>query len=93
MADTVYHATNYYTGRVQGVGFRASTRQIACEFEVSGYVKNLADGRVMVEAEGDKTEVEAFFDEVADRLSVFIRKVEASAREQNRQFKGFHIQL
>lgn len=93
MADTVYHATNYYTGRVQGVGFRASARQIACEFEVSGYVKNLADGRVILEAEGDMDEVEAFLSEVADRLGVFIRKIETTAREQTRQFKGFQIQL
>ncbi|MCX6858342.1 MAG: acylphosphatase [Verrucomicrobia bacterium] len=35
-----------YSGRVQGVGFRYSTKQIASGYEVIGTVKNLPDGRV-----------------------------------------------
>ena len=36
----------YYTGRVQGVGFRYSTKRIASGYDVTGSVKNLPDGRV-----------------------------------------------
>ena len=39
-----------YSGRVQGVGFRAAVRQIAMGFEVTGWVKNLDDGRVEMQA-------------------------------------------
>src|SRR5689334_21011918 len=47
----------FYTGRVQGVGFRYTTREIAKGFEVSGSVQNLEDGRVELEAEGEETEL------------------------------------
>lgn len=39
-------------GRVQGVWYRASTIQIAWELGLTGFVKNLSDGTVYIEAEG-----------------------------------------
>ena len=39
-------ATVFYSGRVQGVGFRYTAREIACGYELTGYVRNLDDGRV-----------------------------------------------
>ena len=41
------------SGRVQGVFFRASTRTEALRLGLSGYARNLPDGRVEVHAEGD----------------------------------------
>jgi len=50
----------YYSGRVQGVGFRFATRQIAMGYEVVGRVRNIADGRVELYVMGDFDEVDEF---------------------------------
>jgi acylphosphatase len=43
----------YVTGRVQGVGFRYFTQDVAVREGVTGYVRNLPDGRVEALVEGD----------------------------------------
>ena len=65
----VLHETVYFTGHVQGVGFRYATLQVAKEFEVTGFVRNLPDGRVHLEVEGEKPEIEAFLRGLADAHS------------------------
>jgi acylphosphatase len=59
----------YYSGTVQGVGFRYTARQIAEGFEVSGFVRNLPDGRVEIWAEGAAVEVERFLQAVSRRMA------------------------
>jgi len=64
----------YYEGRVQGVGFRYSTRQIATGFDITGWVKNIPDGRVELCAAGEPAEVAAFLDAIRESsLASFIR--------------------
>ena len=50
----------YFSGRVQGVGFRFTTIHIAHGHRVVGFVRNLSDGRVELLAEGTKDELEKF---------------------------------
>ena len=50
----------FYEGNVQGVGFRWSVRHVAKGFDVTGWVRNLPDGRVEVQAEGDAEALERF---------------------------------
>ena len=87
----VYHATVIFSGRVQGVGFRYQTVQVAKEFEVSGWVMNLPDGRVQLEAEGRASEVRDFVAAVQERLEGYIRKVEQTNQTRPPQFAGFSI--
>jgi acylphosphatase len=90
MAD-VYHATVFFTGHVQGVGFRYTTLQVAKEFEVTGYVKNLPDGRVQLEAEGRQADVEAFIAAVDERMHGLVRKAERTTATRAPLFSGFTI--
>lgn len=61
----------FYGGRVQGVGFRYATKQLAAGFEVSGWVKNLPDGRVeMLVMSRDADELDAFLTELEENSGV-----------------------
>lgn len=90
MAD-VHHESVYFTGHVQGVGFRYSVLQVAREYEVAGYVSNLLDGRVQLEAEGTADDVTAFVEAVQEKMHGYIRKVERSGAKRPAQFTGFVI--
>lgn len=87
----VHHETVFFTGRVQGVGFRYTTLEVAREFDVSGHVKNLVDGRVELEAEGKAEEVTAFIAALEERMHGYVRKTERSAETRPAQFSGFTI--
>ncbi len=88
----IFHITAYFSGRVQGVGFRYQTLQVAKGFEVTGYVKNLADGRVQLEAGGEQREVEAFVAEVEEQLAAYIRHTEKGTGMRKQKFFSFTIQ-
>ena len=60
----------YYSGRVQGVGFRYSVKHIATGYEVVGWVRNLPDGRVEMQAGGEHAE--------AAELDAFLAAIAAS---------------
>ncbi len=90
MAD-VHHERAIFTGRVQGVGFRYATLQVAREFEVAGWVENLPDGRVQLEAEGRPEVVAAFIEAVSERMHGYVRKVERYPAARPAQFSGFVI--
>lgn len=62
-----------YSGHVQGVGFRYSTLSVAQRFTVTGFVRNLPDGRVELTAEGEAGEVERFLAAVAEHMADYIR--------------------
>jgi acylphosphatase len=88
----VHHETVFFTGHVQGVGFRYSTLQVAKEFEITGLVRNLTDGRVQLEAEGRSSEVNAFILAVEERMHGYIRKTERKSARRTAQFTGFKIE-
>ncbi|MHC4819212.1 MAG: acylphosphatase, partial [Planctomycetota bacterium] len=59
MTDSTERRTILYTGTVQGVGFRWTTERVLADASVTGYVRNLADGRVELVIEGDPRHTEA----------------------------------
>ena len=52
----------FITGRVQGVFFRQSTRVMAIKNNVTGWIRNLDDGRVEIVAEGEESNIDALID-------------------------------
>ena len=56
----------FFEGRVQGVGFRYSTKQLAKGFDVIGWVKNCPDGRVELQIQGEEDELDEFLEEIHD---------------------------
>lgn len=56
----------FFEGKVQGVGFRYATQRVACGFDVTGWVRNLSDGRVEVQVCGESEEVKDFIDGVLE---------------------------
>ena len=62
MAVKALHA--FVSGRVQGVGYRAFTRDVARKLGLKGFVKNLPDGRVEVYAEGDEEKLKELLEKL-----------------------------
>jgi acylphosphatase len=87
----VHHETVFFSGHVQGVGFRYTVSQVAKEFEVAGTVENLTDGRVKLDVEGQTPEIEAFINMIGERMHGFIRKTERDAERRERRFSEFRI--
>jgi acylphosphatase len=82
---------SHFSGRVQGVGFRYTAQSIAREFRVTGYVRNLADGKVELVAEGDEAEIDRLLQSIGQRMEGFIKQRTDNDMPATGQFKDFSI--
>jgi acylphosphatase len=70
-----------YSGRVQGVGFRATTRHIARSHPVTGWVRNEHDGSVTVQIQGDPAAIDACLEQLESAMVHNITGVDRSPRD------------
>ena len=81
----------YYSGRVQGVGFRYTVRMLAARLAVTGFVKNLPDGRVQLVAEGQPEEVRRLLEAVDAEMGRYVTGTQEEAGPATGRFPGFDI--
>ena len=83
----------YFRGRVQGVGFRYTARAFAHRYGVSGFVRNLADGRVELEVEGPRETLIAYLGELEREFRHSIQGQEARWLPATGSYQGFSVRF
>ena len=81
----------HYSGRVQGVGFRATAVSLARRWPVTGWVRNLPDGRVQMLVEGSETDVAAFLQAVRDYWKGYFAEEQIEDQVATVRYKSFDI--
>lgn len=81
----------FFSGTVQGVGFRYTALSIAERFGINGWVRNASDGRVELMAEGAPTVLENYLTALGDEMSGYIRKVDRTWETPTGEWTSFTI--
>jgi acylphosphatase len=89
--NEMIRATTIFRGRVQGVGFRATTRQCARAHPVTGFVRNEPDGTVLCVIEGRAEDVDALLDDIQHAMRCSIAAVDTTHGPATGEFEGFTI--
>jgi acylphosphatase len=83
----------YYSGRVQGVGFRFTVEDIARDCAVNGWVKNLRDGRVELVVEAEEAALQGFLSRIKQYFRSYIQNVDIQWQEPTGEFRDFRIRF
>jgi acylphosphatase len=86
-----YRAT--YSGSVQGVGFRYTAKALADKYNVGGWVMNLFDGGVELEAEGDSEDLNGFFQDLKNEFKGYIKNADLEELPYSGEHKDFRIKF
>ncbi len=83
----------FFSGAVQGVGFRFTTRMLANRYKIKGWVRNTPDGKVEVWAQGKKGDIYDFLGEVQQEFSRHITDIQTEDVEPSQGFKDFQVKF
>ncbi len=81
----------FFSGTVQGIGFRYTVRQVAKESGLTGWVRNLSDGRVEMVAEGPQEKVEQAIRDIEDHFDGYIRSKDVRFEKSSDRHQEFKI--
>ncbi len=80
-----------FHGRVQGVGFRVTTRRVAREFPVTGFVRNQSDGTVELVAHAGAAVIDAFVAAVEEAMAGHVDQRDETTFDSDETFDRFEI--
>jgi acylphosphatase len=80
-----------FEGRVQGVGFRFTTFNIANSYEVSGYVRNCSDGTVEMHAQGPDDQIQNLIKDIKAYFKSNITNIQEKKTGWDGNFQDFKI--
>lgn len=81
----------HFSGRVQGVGFRYTVKNLAMRYNVRGHVRNLPDGRVELLMEGDDQEMQRLVNDIKSKMNCFITRIDQSCGPATGEHSQFLI--
>ena len=81
----------FYSGRVQGVGFRVTVQRYAVDLDLRGWVKNLPDGRVEILAEGGRERIERLCQRVEKHFQAYIKDKNIDFVLAQKNYQDFDI--
>ena len=80
-----------YSGNVQGVGFRWNAREMARQFPVTGFVRNLPNGTVELVVHGTSVSVQEYLDAIAYHFRHYITRTDNQPTSADEEFESFEI--
>ena len=84
----------FWSGRVQGVGFRYTAEAAALDLKLAGWVRNLPDGRVEAVCEGPEPRLQKFLEVVrTGPMARHIQRVQATVEDATREFREFRVRF
>lgn len=81
----------YYSGSVQGVGFRFTTERIASKLGLKGWVRNIEDGRVELVCEGEESDVDALLTKISEVFADYISEASVERSDPGGEFEDFEV--
>jgi acylphosphatase len=89
MDQTARHVI--FRGRVQGVGFRYTARDVAGRYEVTGFVRNQPDGTVEMFIQGEPTEIDSCIADIQSEFAGYIRDTQIEPATFSPRYTDFRI--
>jgi acylphosphatase len=81
----------FFSGSVQGVGFRYTALGIAQKLGLTGWVRNLVDGRVELVAEGSEKSLDECLKQIREVMSGYVRHVSFTWEAATGEWRDFSI--
>jgi acylphosphatase len=84
-----YHI--FFSGTVQGVGFRYTARALASRYSLNGWAKNLSDGRVELEIEGPENDLGSFLQDLKEEFKEYLKDTQLQELPASGAYDDFRI--